>query len=201
MSSIIHRIAFFTIGLAAVSVADGQGRLEGRGSARRFVSEKYGFSIAVPPRWLVDPSQDTPMYFSFSPSEAGEFNHQLKLPKGGAVISVVAQDSLPGHQPRGLSEWAAADARGVSAETPSIRPFEMPTDTGVATATISSYDSAAFGPDDQSEHRLNIFWEFRQKLFVAHLLYPAHDPKGHEFEKIFLDTVGSIRPLRNLEKH
>ena len=133
------------------------------------------------------------MYFSFSPADAGEFNRQLKLPKGGAVISIVAQESLRGRQYHSLSEWAEADARGVSAERPSIRPFELSADTGVAAAIISSYDSATFGPDDQSEHRLNIFWEFRQQLFVAHLLYPTHDARGAEFEKVLLDTVRSIR--------
>ena len=199
MSSMINKILFLIIGLTAVCTAFGQGRLEGRASARRFVSDKYGFSIAVPPRWLVDPSRDTPMYFSFSPADAGEFNRQLKLPKGGAVISIVAQESLRGRQYHSLSEWAEADARGVSAERPSIRPFELSADTGVAAAIISSYDSATFGPDDQSEHRLNIFWEFRQQLFVAHLLYPTHDARGAEL-KVLLDTVRSIRPLRNPEK-
>ena len=181
--------------LAATGVARGQGRLEGRGTTRRFISEKYGFSIAVPPRWLVDPSKDTPMYFSFSPAEAEDFNGQLKLPRGGAVISVVAQDSLPMRGSRALSDWAVADARGTSVEGPSVRPFETPTESGMTSAIISSYDTATFGPGDQSEHHVNIFWEFREKRFAAHLLYPAHDPNGTEFEKAFLQTVRRIRPM------
>jgi hypothetical protein len=104
--------------LLATPAAYGQGRLEGGGPATRFVSEKYGFFIAVPPGWLVDPSKDTPRFVSFSPVEAQDFNHQLKLPKGGAVISVVAEESLVGRHFRGLFERAAADARGDSDKSP-----------------------------------------------------------------------------------
>jgi hypothetical protein len=199
MSPITRRFAFLTIVSVAATAAHAQGRLEGREAVRRFVSEKYGFSIGVPTRWLVDPSNDTPMYFSFSPSNAEQFNHQLKLPRGGAVISLVAQGRLPGPHFRSLSEWSAADARGVSGGSVSTRAFEMPPTTGVTNAIISSYDSATFGPDDQSEHRVNIFWEFRRELFAAHLLYGAHDPKGPEFNKVFLDCVRSIRPLEKAE--
>jgi hypothetical protein len=195
MSVIAMQIAVLVLAVVAPVAAHGQGKIEDHAGARRFVSEKYGFSIAVPPGWLVDPSGNTPLYFSFSPTDAGDFNHQLRLPKGGAVITVIAQDSLPPRQPRTLHGWAAADARGVSASDPSIRAFEMPTTTGVASAIISSYDSAAFGPDDQSEHRVNVFWEFRGKLFASHLMYPSHDSKGALFERVFVNTVRSIRPL------
>jgi hypothetical protein len=189
------------IGLLVAATVSGQGKVEGRGPARRFSSEKYGFSIKVPSGWLVDPSNDTPMYFSFSPAEAGDFNHQLKIPRGGAAISIVAQDTLPGRHARTPAEWALADSRGVSSGTPSLSPFEMPPESGATDATISTYDSATFGPDDQSEHRVNLFWDFRQKLFAAHLLYPAHDPKGPMFERIFADTVRSILPLESLQRH
>jgi hypothetical protein len=199
MSRII-RIFFCATALLTAVAVHGQGKIEGRGDTKRFISEKYGFSIAVPAGWLVDPSKDTPIYFSFSPSEGNEFNHQLKLPRGGAIISVVAQESLPGHQPSNLSEWAARDARGVSAESPSIRPLEMPPETGGAATIISSYDTATYGPDDQSEHRVNIFWEFRQQRFVAHLLYPARDSKGPIFEKVLLDTIRGIRPIEKSAK-
>jgi hypothetical protein len=195
MPRITKILLLIATALAATGVADGQGRLEGSGAARRFISEKYGFSIAVPRGWLVDPSKDTPVYFSFSPAEAEDFNRQLRLPRGGAVISLVAQESLPMRSSRTLSDWAVADARGTSAESPSARPFETPTESGMTSAIVSSYDTATFGPDDRSEHHVSIFWEFREKRFAAHLLYPAHDPKGTEFEKVFLQTVRSIRPM------
>ncbi len=195
MSRVSQLTVVLAMAFALVLTMSGEGKLEGKGKARRFVSQKYGFSIGVPPRWLVDPVKDTPIFFSFSPSEAAEFNQQAQLPKGGAVISVLAQDALPGPHTGDLSAWAAADARGVSAQIPSIHPFDMPPETHVDTAVVSSYDSATYGPDDQSEHRVNIFWEFREKRFVAHLMYPAHDPKGPTFEAVLFSTVRSMRPL------
>jgi len=135
------------------------------------------------------------MYFSFTPSEAQEFNRQLKLPKGGAVISVVALDRFQGLGFRTLDEWAVADAKGVSAGPPFTHSFDVPADSRVTAAIISVYDSATFGPDDQSEHRVNVFLEFRQKFFAAHLMYQTHDAKGSAFEKVFLDTIRSIRPI------
>ena len=193
MPALTNPAASIAIALFLAAAAGGQGRLGGRGTARRFVSDKYGFSVAVPPRWLVDPSGDTPVFFSFSPSEAGDFNHQLKLPMGGAVISIVAAGSLPGRHPSTLSDWASADARGVSAEAPSVRPFEVPSETGITAAVISSFDGAVFGPQDQSEHHVSVFWEFQHAFFASHLLYPANDPKGPEFEKALEDNVRSIR--------
>jgi hypothetical protein len=178
----------------------GRGRLETRGGARRFVSEKYGFSIGVPSGWLVDPSKDTPFYFSFSPSAAGEFNHQLELRNGGAVITVLAQETIPGPHPADLSAWATADARGVSAESPSINPFDMPPAAHVAAAIISSYDSATYGAGDRPEHRVNIFWELRKKRFAAHLMYLAHDPKGSSFTTVYFNTIRSIRPIGRPEQ-
>src|ERR1700722_638554 len=147
MPRIIQLTAALAMVFPLVVTTYGEGRLEGRGNARRFVSQKYGFSMAVPPKWLVDPTKDTPIYFSFSPAEAGDFNQQAKLPKGGAIISVLAQDALPGPHAGDLSAWAATDARGVSAEGPSIHPFDISKETHVETAIISSYDSATYGPD------------------------------------------------------
>ena len=195
-----RKIAWLFVMVVASATVYSQGMIEGRGTARRFVSEKYGFTVAVPPGWLVDPSANTPIFFSFTPAEAQDFNHQLKLPRGGAVISIVASAELPGARPRTLSDWASADARGSSSDAPSVHSFEAPPNTGVTAAVISSFDSAVYGPQDQSEHHVSIFWEFRHALFVTHLVYPAHDPKGPGFDAALETNFSSIRPLRDRPK-
>jgi hypothetical protein len=81
----------------------------------------------------------------------------------------------------------------VSAENPSVRPFDVPPETGITAAVISFFDSAVFGPQDQSEHHVSTFWEFQSQLFASHLLYPANDPKGPDFENILRDNFRSIR--------
>lgn len=192
MSRITRQIAFFTIALAT---AHAQGKLDQTG--RRFLSEKYGFSIAIPRGWSQLANQDTPLFVSYPASRALP---QGRIPEGGAIISIVPLDAFKGLESRTLFEWAVADARGDSAGSAPIRPFEMPSQSGVTTAIISSHDTPTFGPDDQSQHTVNIFWEFRRKLFAAHLLYPAHDPRGAEFEKTFLDTVRSVRSLEKAAK-
>jgi hypothetical protein len=59
---------------------------------------------------------------------------------------------------------------------------------------ICSYDEAAFGPDQRTQHSVAIFWEFGHKLFAAHLNYNANDSSWPAFEKVFLQTVRSTRP-------
>jgi hypothetical protein len=148
--------------------------------------------MAVPKGWLVDRSRNTPIYFSFSPAEAADFNNQLKLPKGGAVISVVALDEIPAHY-RSVSEWAVADAKGNSAGTPSVKKLDLSSDTGVGDAIISTYDTKTFSEGERPEHHVSVFWEFRQRLFAAHLMYLAHDSKGNSFEGVLLETMNSLR--------
>jgi len=75
----------------------------------------------------------------------------------------------------------------------SVHAFAVPPETGIAAAIVSSFDSAVFGPDDQSEHHVSIFREFQHALFASHLLYPAGDQKGPAFEKVLEDNIHSIR--------
>lgn len=186
----IAKLAILLASLTSVATVQAQGKLDRTG--RLFLSEKYGFSMAVPPGWGVSVDQDTPLYVSYPAPRALP---QGRIPEGGANLSVVPLDIFQGFRSRTLSEWASADARGDSALDVPVRAFDMPAETGVKRAVISTYDTPTFGPDDQSQHTLNVYWEFRSKVFAAHLFYPAHDPKGSEFERIFLTTIRSIRPL------
>ncbi|MGC2657243.1 MAG: hypothetical protein WA324_04640 [Bryobacteraceae bacterium] len=156
----IWRFAFFAITLTAAWVsADGYGRVEGFGHAARFVSDKYGFSIAIPTGWGIDASGNTPFYFSFSPAEGKEFNHFLRLPKGGAVITIIAEEELPGPRSKHerLSDWATQDVRTSADQISAIRPFDMPKETSISRAITTGYDTEISGPDDQSQHNENIF--------------------------------------------
>ena len=189
-------ITISTVALAIALAAHAQSNAEGR--AQRFTSDKYGFSMAVPRGWGVSTDQDTPLLVSYPASHALP---QGRIPSGGANISVVPLDKFRGQERRSLAEWATADATGDSAPNSPIYPFKMPPASMVKDAVISSHDTPTFGPDDQSQHTVNIFWEFRNKRFAAHLLYPAHDPKGPEFERIFMETIRSLRPVKTLNQH
>lgn len=195
----IMRITALIISLAAATGACGQGRLAGSGGTKRFVSERYGFTIAVPPGWYVSLDKDTPMYVNFGPDKALP---QLRLPPGGASIVVVAQETLPGQPRLGSTPtaWAMTDARGVSSTEPSVRPFEVPTASGMTDAVITSYDEATYGPGDQPQHCVAIFWRFAGKLFAAHLNYITNDPNSAAIEKVSFETIRSIRPLEKSGK-
>jgi len=74
----------------------------------------------------------------------------------------------------------------------------MPRESGASRAVTCSYDEATLSPDQHTQHSVAIFWEFDQKLFAAHLNYNANDSNGPALEKVFLQTVRSIRPF---DKH
>jgi hypothetical protein len=197
----MRQITSWIIGLVAVATpalwhVQAQGRLDGRGADRRFVSQRYGFSIAVPSAWNVSVQKDTPMYVNFS-SSAGL--SQLTLPPGGASIVVVARDTLPsqGRLGRTLSQWAEGDAKEITTNPPSATPFEMPRESGVLGALTCSYDVATFSPDEQPQHSVSVYWEFKGKQFAAHLTYVVNERNAAMLERTFAETVRSIRPIES----
>jgi hypothetical protein len=190
--SLISKILFLTVLLVAPSA--GQGRVEGRGDARRFISEKYEFSLAVPVGWGVSAGLDTPVFF-YSPSS--ERFGQSSIPEGGAVITVESHDAVSGRARSATTPdaWARADTRAVASSVPSIESFEFPTESGASHAVMCSYDEAAFTPDQRTVRSVAIFWEFRNKLFAAHLNYNAGDSNAPALQRVFLQAVRSTRPL------
>lgn len=177
-----------------------QGRVEGRGAARRFVSQKYGFSIAVPVNWGVPKTVlDTPVFMYAPP--AATFG-QATIPKGGAIITVECLDSESGliRSATTPEEWARLDARAFAAGSASIKPVRMPKLSESSNAVLSSYDEPILSPDQKEEHSVAIFWQFGENLFAAHLRYNANDSSAPRFDKIFLQTISSIRPLEKSEK-
>jgi hypothetical protein len=181
-------------GLLIAPAARGQGRLDERGRSRRFVSEKYGFSMAVPPGWFVFSGGDTPVFFNSAPP--GGFFQGIP-PKGGAVISVLAHETVTGlsRSARTPRDWALADAHGASSDNPSIKPLDMSRKSGVSEAFVSSYDETTFSPDEPDQHCVAVFWEFDRRLFAAQLNYLASDPNGPALTKLLLETVRSVRPI------
>lgn len=176
-------------------VSGGNGRVEGIGKNRRFISDRYSFSMICPDRWLVSAIDDTPIYFSFAPSEAGDFNHQLKLPKGGAVISVTVADRALGQPFKSLHEWVRRGYEGVADGQPTIRGFEMPNESTARNAVVSAFNSTALAIGEQPERRVTVFWEFRGKYFAAHLMYRLGDNNGPRFERVLFTVARSFRPL------
>lgn len=191
----------FRFWLVVLSItAHAQGKLEGSGAARRFVSEKYAFSIDVPVGWTTRLTEDTPLYFNYPASRALP---QGRLPKGGAMISVITKETLSGRRfGNTLSEWALKDMDNEAGDTPtSPRSFQMPRESSTTQAIVLSYDSATFSVNEQKQHCVAIYWVFDQKYFAAYLFYISNDPSRIAFEKVFQSTVRSFRPLRSPQKN
>jgi hypothetical protein len=187
----------FTMILVAVlscTPAMSQGRVEGRGATRRFISEKYKFTMSVPAGWSISPGLDVPVFFYAPPS--GRFV-QATIPRGGGVIAVQSHDSVSGQAKLAASpeKWASADALASGSALPRIEPFHFPSQSGVSRAVVSSYNQAAYSPDEETQHVTAIFWECEHELFAAHFNYNAEDPIGPTLEKVFLRTIRSFRPL------
>jgi hypothetical protein len=191
--SLVRKILILTVLPNAFSL--GQGRVEGRGAARRFASPKYGFSMALPVGWGVSPGLDTPVLFHAPPS--GTFG-QATIPKGGAVITVEPHDATSGRERSAATPeaWALADVGAEAKDSPPVKPFEMPLESRAMHAVVGSYDERTFSPDEQPHHAVAVFWEFDRMMFAAHLRYNVNDPEGPAFERIFLETVRSFRPLK-----
>jgi len=184
------------LALTLVAPLNSQASLVRAGRGQRFVSVKYRFSVACPANWRVSIRNDTPIFFSFMTDEAQEFTKQLKMPKGGAVITISEVDRSE-RRWVSLADWAKKDSRGVSDGPPSIHQIELPKESTISRAIQSSYDTVAFAIGEHVEHRVSIFWEFHGTLFSAHLMYRTKDPKGRMFENVLSEMVRSFRPVNN----
>lgn len=178
-----------------VAAASSQGRLEEKGAIRRFISDKYGFSLLVPSGWSVTLFKDTPTYINFDPSKVAPRRPE-QLPAGGAEIDMVAQVQRGRRSAMTLSEWAADVARAPAEHEPRIRPFEMPLESEAGNAIWASYDDTTYRSNEQVKHCVVIFWEFRQRRFAGYLDYVPNDPGGPEIERTFFEIVRSLRPHR-----
>ncbi len=191
------KLIFIAVLIATSAV--GQGRVEDRGNARRFISDRYEFSTAVPRGWGVSTGLDTPV-FLYSPSSEGFV--QASIPQGGAVIAMESHDAVSGQARSATTPdaWARVDTRAVASSVPSIQSFEFPAESGVSLAVMCSYDERTFSPDQRAQHSVAIFWEFRHRLFAAHLSYNADDANGPALQSVFFQAVRSIRPLDSADK-
>jgi hypothetical protein len=194
MTSLI--LACCAITTLTVSPAHAQ---SGAPPGERYASQKYGFSISVPARWFLNQTRSTPLFYSFDPSKTPM--RQLDLPGGGAIISVVAAEELGGHPVRkmpSLSAWAAADAHDLTSAdpNPAISTIVVPSESGIGRAIMMAYDIRAFAVDEQHQRSVNIYWEFKRGLFAAYLSYVVGDPKAAVYERVLLDTIRSVRPIR-----
>ena len=95
-----------------------------------------------------------------------------------------------------LRDFAVWDTRSDSGSDPALTPIKFPPEALVCCALTTAYDEPTYSPDIQRHHVVRIYWEYKEKLFLAHLTYVKGDPKGAEHERDFLEIVRSIRPLR-----
>lgn len=190
--SLASRIAL--LGIFVATAAASEGTVEGRGTTRRFISEKYKFTMAVPVGWSVSTGLDTPVYF-FAPP--GERFVQATIPRGGAAITVEPHEAVSGRAKSATTPeaWALADARALGSRVPTTEAFQFPNASRASNAVLSSYDEATYSPDERTQHVVAIFWEHDGKLFAAHLNYNRGDPGGPTFEKAFLQAIRSFRPI------
>jgi hypothetical protein len=151
--------------------------------------------MAVPVGWGVSISLDTPVLFYAASSEKFV---QANIPLGGAVMVVTAHDTTSGNQRTATTPeaWARAETRALASTVPPIEPFEFPKESGVVLGVICSYVEPTFSPDQRAQRSVAIYWAFDQKLFSAHLNYNSNEPNGPTFEKVLLQTIRSIRPLK-----
>lgn len=162
------------------------------GTSRRFLSSKYGFSAPIPPGWFVSVEGSTPFYFNFAPDKSPG---RGALPRGGAAINIVAQEDLPSRRGREtLLDWLETDADLGTVETVVQHAAEMPHETGIDKAVWSAFDLKRYGPGDQAQHQINVYWQFRGRLFATHLIYLKGDSRSADYEGLVTKIMVGIRP-------
>lgn len=124
------------LAVLALGPALGQGIVEGHGTARRFVSRKYGFSMAVPVRWGVSIALDTPVFF-YAPRSARFMQDQI--PGGGAVITTEPHDRASRRRVETPEAWAVADMRAEASGSRPIEEFQFPPESQVQHAVMCAY--------------------------------------------------------------
>lgn len=107
-------------------LAASKGRIEVRGQAREFVSDRYGFSITVPPGWGTSVELDTPVFFYARDSEKFV---QAEIPKGGAVLTTACHDTISGLARSATTPeaWAQVDMRISASGVSPIESFPVST--------------------------------------------------------------------------
>jgi hypothetical protein len=154
----------------------------------------YQFSVLPMPGWRTGTDKDgMPIFVNFPWSK---MQPQLRLPKGGAIVNLVAWDSLLRRQgDESLTGWARLDSVNAAPRTVTSQNVDVPPPSEISEAILVSFDQATFGPDDQPQHEANAYWIFRSKKFAAHLSYIVGDPKGAGYEAALKQLVLSVRPL------
>jgi hypothetical protein len=165
---------------------------------RRFVCNKFGFSMLVPPGWNVKTIGVLPMFFSLDPGDSIPVIH---LPEGMATIHMGLVYGIPRGQPspqwlRTLRDYTAGAAHGGGDTNPVLAPFQFPPEAGISEAIVVTWDLPISSPPKQVHHSVMICWRFQGNFLDACLHYVVGDPKGAEQEETFFQTIRSFRPLR-----
>ncbi len=155
---------------------------------------KYGFSLRPPRGWHTSVGEDgLPLFVNFPWSKRLP---QLRLPKGGAVINLISFKRLP--RRRGdetLTGWAHLDAAQAVPGTLASSALEVPASSEISEAVLLALDEATFGPDDQPQRDVGVYWIYHGERFAAHLSFVVGDPQGVAYENVLKQIVFSIRPL------
>ena len=173
----------------------GQGRdQQARVRPKRIPIRMYAFSIEAPDGWRAGIGKDVlPMFVNFPWSK---MQAQLRLPAGDATINVVSWTSLVRRKgDELLTGWARLDAARAASGSVNSSVLVTPPSTGISEAILMSFDEATFGPDDQAQRDVSVYWTYQRENFAAHLSYVLGDPKGGQYENTLRQIVFSVRPL------
>jgi hypothetical protein len=171
------------------------GQEPSRIDGKRIYIRTYGFSILPPAGWQVGMGEGgLPIFVNFPWSKMGA---QLRLPAGGSIIGIVSWNGLTRRKGDGsLAGWAHLDAVIAAPGTMVSKRIEAPPATEISEAIMVSFDDETFGPDDQPQHEIRVYWEFRREKFAAHLSYVIGDPKATTYQAVLQQIVFSVRPIR-----
>lgn len=119
------------------------------------------------------------------------------LPKGGAMIHVVAQSELSGrHRGFTLDEWANFDQHRGDQGKIARRVLQMPKSTEVGRALMLAFDDTVWDVSSEQHQRcVIVYWEFLGERFATQLRYEVGDPHSSEYENLLVSLMRGVRPI------
>jgi hypothetical protein len=91
-------------------------------------------------------------------------------------------------------DWQTERGRREAATEPVVMPIAFPSETQVSKAYMVSYDERTYAIGEQAQHLVQVF-QFKGNFFLAHLEFIKGDPKAQALERVFLETIRSLRPV------
>lgn len=154
---------------------------------KNFQNTKYGYTFVVPRSWHVDKDPE-PAIFNLPPSEYGPF----ELPKGGAVIRIIAAEEYVGKYVKTIEDWIG---RNTEIKQRDIERKDLPChplDERRAHICTEVRSIFQLSPQDSALVDVSYYFVLGGKYYRAFLEYRQGDKKAGSYLLVLRSIAESV---------